>query len=228
MPRRRNLLPRRRLIRNSRSPTPATTSASSTARAGNSNSPAMARSCSSCARASERSCEQAGDARSISGRRSRSSRSFRWLFGRKKEDGPVVEVSCGDAWYTTDAYDGPRQFQIPEAWRNYVGHYRSEDPWMGSIRVFILKGRCWSTARRSSPPAICSAARRAFQHRMDPLRRDRQRQVHAPEIFRRRSVAGGERVDQPNGKRDGNGSCSFAAVHSHRPISVRPRGWIAG
>lgn len=66
---------------------------------------------------------------------------FPLAFGRKKEDGPVVEVSCGDAWYTTDAYDGPRQFQVPEAWRNYVGHYRSEDPWIGSIRVLVLKGR---------------------------------------------------------------------------------------
>jgi len=66
---------------------------------------------------------------------------FPLAFGRKKEDGPVVEVSCGDAWYTTDAYDGPRQFQVPEAWRTYVGHYRSEDPWIGSIRVLVLKGR---------------------------------------------------------------------------------------
>lgn len=50
-------------------------------------------------------------------------------------------MSCGDAWYATDAYDGPRQFQVPEAWRSYVGHYRSEDPWIGSLRVVILKGR---------------------------------------------------------------------------------------
>jgi hypothetical protein len=62
-------------------------------------------------------------------------------FGRKKPDGPVVEVSCGDAWYTTDAYDGPRQFDVPEAWRSYVGHYRTEDAWIGSLRVFVLKGR---------------------------------------------------------------------------------------
>lgn len=66
---------------------------------------------------------------------------FPVAFGRKNADGPVVEVSCGDAWYTTDAYDGPRQFQVPEVWRSYVGHYRSEDPWIGSLRVLILKGR---------------------------------------------------------------------------------------
>jgi CubicO group peptidase (beta-lactamase class C family) len=66
---------------------------------------------------------------------------FPVAFGRNKADGPVVEVSCGYAWYATDAYDGPRQFQVPEAWRSYVGHYRSEDPWIGSLRVVILKGR---------------------------------------------------------------------------------------
>ena len=93
------------------------------------------------------------------------------MFGRKGEKGPVVEVSCGDAWYTAAAYDGPRQFQVPEAWRSYVGHYRNEDPWNGLLRVFILKGQLLVDgtplvpARRSVPHA-----RRAFQHRMDPLR----------------------------------------------------------
>jgi D-alanyl-D-alanine carboxypeptidase len=66
---------------------------------------------------------------------------FPLVFGRKKPEGPVVEVSNGDAWYATDAYDGARQFQVPEAWRSYVGHYRSEDPWIGSLRVVVLKGR---------------------------------------------------------------------------------------
>jgi hypothetical protein len=66
---------------------------------------------------------------------------FPLVFGRKKTGGPAVEVSCGDAWYTTAAYDGPRKFEIPEEWRSYVGHYRNEDPWIGSVRVVIVKGR---------------------------------------------------------------------------------------
>jgi hypothetical protein len=66
---------------------------------------------------------------------------FPLVFARKNAEGPVVEVSCGDAWYTAAAYDGPRQFDVPNAWRSYVGHYRNEDPWMGSLRVYILKGK---------------------------------------------------------------------------------------
>jgi CubicO group peptidase (beta-lactamase class C family) len=66
---------------------------------------------------------------------------FPFIFGRKGANGPVVEVSCGDAWYTAAAYDGPRDFHVPDAWKGYVGHYRNEDPWTGSLRVFILKGR---------------------------------------------------------------------------------------
>ena len=130
----------RAAIRNSRSPTPATTSVSSKASAVSWNSRPRARSWSSCATAGESRCSD----------RQRPTASyvddpdlarFPLVFGRKKPDGPVVEVSNGDAWYATDAYDGPRQFQVPEAWRSYVGHYRSEDPWIGSLRVVVLKGR---------------------------------------------------------------------------------------
>ena len=66
---------------------------------------------------------------------------FSFAFGRAKADGPVVEVSWGDAWYTASTYEGPRQFEVPEGWRSYAGHYRNEDPWVGSVRVLIVKGR---------------------------------------------------------------------------------------
>jgi CubicO group peptidase (beta-lactamase class C family) len=54
---------------------------------------------------------------------------------------PVVEVSWGDAWYPGAAYVGPRKFDVPAEWGSYVGHYRNENPWIGSIRVVLLKGR---------------------------------------------------------------------------------------
>jgi hypothetical protein len=66
---------------------------------------------------------------------------FAFAFGREKESGPVVEVTWGDQWYSNSAYQGPRQFDVPEEWRSYAGHYRTEDAWIGSVRVLIVKGR---------------------------------------------------------------------------------------
>jgi CubicO group peptidase (beta-lactamase class C family) len=66
---------------------------------------------------------------------------FAFAFGRASETGPVVEVSWGDHWYANEAYKGPRQFEVPEEWRSYVGHYRTEDAWIGSVRVLIVKGK---------------------------------------------------------------------------------------
>lgn len=74
---------------------------------------------------------------------------FALVFGRKPSNeseeseeakGPVVEVSWGDAWYVASTYEGPREFNVPDQWRSFVGHYRNENPWVGSVRVVILKG----------------------------------------------------------------------------------------
>lgn len=64
---------------------------------------------------------------------------FALVFGRA--DGRVVEVSWGDDWYANDAYQGARQFSVPAHWQGLTGHYRSEDPWQGSVRIYVLKER---------------------------------------------------------------------------------------
>ena len=73
------------------------------------------------------------------------------VFGRKtrqagieggtKEKEPVVEVSYGPDWYTTVAYDGPRNFSVPEESDLYTGHYYSDSVWGGDADVYVLKGR---------------------------------------------------------------------------------------
>ena len=55
----------------------------------------------------------------------------------------VVEASLGGEWYTTSAYTGPKQFTAPKEWHSYVGHYRNENPWLGSIRIVLRKGKLW-------------------------------------------------------------------------------------
>ncbi|MGH8254351.1 MAG: serine hydrolase domain-containing protein, partial [Steroidobacteraceae bacterium] len=49
--------------------------------------------------------------------------------------GPVTEASWGSDWYAAPAYEGTRDFHEPVEWSQYTGHYRTEDPWIGSIRV---------------------------------------------------------------------------------------------
>jgi hypothetical protein len=69
---------------------------------------------------------------------------FAFAFGRKDAkapESPVTEVSWGGDWYRNDRYDGPERFDYPKAWDAYAGHYRNESPWIGSLRIYVLKGR---------------------------------------------------------------------------------------
>jgi len=65
-------------------------------------------------------------------------------FGREKSDDPksrVVEAAWGPLWFFNAMYSGPKSFDYPKEWDRYVGHYRNENPWVGSMRVVIRKGK---------------------------------------------------------------------------------------
>jgi hypothetical protein len=69
---------------------------------------------------------------------------FAFVFGRKDAkapDSPVVEVNWGSEWYRNSKYEGADRFEYPKAWDSYVGHYRNENPWIGSLRIVVNKGR---------------------------------------------------------------------------------------
>jgi len=69
---------------------------------------------------------------------------FAFVFGRKNAEAPdsaVVEVSWGGDWYRNAKYEGPDRFDHPKAWDAFVGHYRNENPWIGSMRIVVNKGR---------------------------------------------------------------------------------------
>lgn len=61
----------------------------------------------------------------------------------ERDGGKVVEVGHGGDWYAGERYKGPRTFETPSEYPAYAGHYRNEDPWMGSVRVVLRKGRLW-------------------------------------------------------------------------------------
>jgi hypothetical protein len=68
---------------------------------------------------------------------------FPLSFERAKEDGPVAEASYGSDWYAGERYSGPRTFEAPPDLQAFAGHYRNENPWEGSFRVVLRKGRLW-------------------------------------------------------------------------------------
>lgn len=61
-------------------------------------------------------------------------------FGRD-DSGRVVEAFHGEEWFTNDRYAGPTEFAYPPAWNAYPGHYRSHNPWLSNLRVFLRKGQ---------------------------------------------------------------------------------------
>jgi CubicO group peptidase (beta-lactamase class C family) len=77
------------------------------------------------------------------------------LFTRGGADGkgPVLEAGWGESWYAAPAYQGPREFPVPAEWSRYVGHYRSEDPWIGSVRVVQRRGKLWMNGVTPLEPA---------------------------------------------------------------------------
>jgi CubicO group peptidase (beta-lactamase class C family) len=69
---------------------------------------------------------------------------FLLVFGRSHTDdpkSPIAEVSWGSEWFTNSNYSGPKKFDYPKEWDTYLGHYRNENPWVGSVHVILRKGK---------------------------------------------------------------------------------------
>jgi hypothetical protein len=64
---------------------------------------------------------------------------FALTFGRDKDK--VVEAFHGADWWMGQAYSGPKSFEYPKDWDAYAGHFRSDSPWYGSMRLVIRKGQ---------------------------------------------------------------------------------------
>ena len=64
---------------------------------------------------------------------------FLLRFGRDK--GKVVEAFYGADWYPGGRYAGPREFDPPEKWLAYSGHYRTPNPWEPNFRIVVRKGK---------------------------------------------------------------------------------------
>jgi CubicO group peptidase (beta-lactamase class C family) len=69
-----------------------------------------------------------------------------WPLNFQRANGPsspVTDLIQGGTWYAGERYTGPRTFTHPPAWTAYVGHYRNDSPWYGSLRVVQARGSLW-------------------------------------------------------------------------------------
>jgi len=57
--------------------------------------------------------------------------------------GAVTEVAWGERWYAARGFQGVLEVPAPAEWSRYAGHYRTEDPWVGSVRLVLRRGRLW-------------------------------------------------------------------------------------
>jgi len=69
---------------------------------------------------------------------------FPLVFGRadsKDAKSAIVEVGWGNDWFVNGKYSGPKTFAYAKEWNEYLGHYRNENPWVGSLRITLRKGQ---------------------------------------------------------------------------------------
>lgn len=68
------------------------------------------------------------------------------IFTRKEPDdptSPVIDVAHAESAFARESFKAPADPPLPAEWRGYCGHYRNEDPWLGSHRVVARRGRLW-------------------------------------------------------------------------------------
>lgn len=64
---------------------------------------------------------------------------FLFRFGRQGDQ--VVELFHGPDWYANPKYRGRRTFPHKKSWESFIGHYRSNSPWVSNFRIVMRKGQ---------------------------------------------------------------------------------------
>lgn len=59
---------------------------------------------------------------------------------QRDDAGRVEALVHGGNWYPAAWYEGPTEFETPEEWHAYPGHYRSYNPWTPGFRVVLRQG----------------------------------------------------------------------------------------
>lgn len=62
---------------------------------------------------------------------------FRFL---RNDDEEIAGLVHGEKWFPASSYSGPTEFDVPDEWHAYPGHYRSNNPWNPEFRVVLRQG----------------------------------------------------------------------------------------
>jgi CubicO group peptidase (beta-lactamase class C family) len=65
------------------------------------------------------------------------------VFGRESASAPVSELAYGEEWYLRQGYKAPAVTAAAPQLAAYAGLYHSDDPWIGSARIVVRRGRLW-------------------------------------------------------------------------------------
>ena len=82
-------------------------------------------------------------------------------FGRQQ--GRVVELVHGPAWFAAAGYAGPRSFVVPGEWPAYAGHYRAQVPYYSNYRVIVRKGELLLVSPEGLEEPLVPIGRREFR-----------------------------------------------------------------
>ncbi|WP_165423803.1 serine hydrolase domain-containing protein [Ktedonosporobacter rubrisoli] len=85
-------------------------------------------------------------------------------FGRAS--GRIVEFEHGASWWIHEQrYTGPRTFVYPAEWDAYPGHYVSESPWTGHVRIILRKGHLYLVEAEGYERELFPLGERSFGYK---------------------------------------------------------------
>ena len=91
---------------------------------------------------------------------------FLLQFGREKNI--VVEAFHGSNWYVNERYEGPHQFENPQEWNTYPGHYRAATRHHINFRIVLRKGKLWFISPEGQETVLVSIATGFFHIGVTP------------------------------------------------------------
>jgi hypothetical protein len=96
-------------------------------------------------------------------------------FEFEREDGRVVAVAHGPAWYAGASFKGSLPANRPSEYSLYTGRYVNHNPEGGSVRIFVRRGELMCVFGRSAAVPLVPVAPGVFRPRAPDFNPERYR-----------------------------------------------------